>query len=55
LPSALPAQYFPNTVDIIPIADADTKRTYIAAWPRKTANPSAPLFLEVLREVAAQS
>lgn len=55
LPSALPAQYFPNTVDIIPITDADTKRTYIAAWPRKTVNPSASLFLEVVREVVAKT
>jgi DNA-binding transcriptional LysR family regulator len=51
LPSALPAQYFPNSVDIIPITDMDTHRTYIAAWPRKITNPSAPLFLEVVKEV----
>ncbi len=53
LPSALPAQYFPNSVDIIPITGMDTHRTYIAAWPRKAANPSSPQFLEVIREVAA--
>jgi DNA-binding transcriptional LysR family regulator len=52
LPSALPAQYFPNSVDIIPIADMDTHRTYIAAWPRKVTNPSSALFLAVIREVA---
>ncbi|SHI11151.1 DNA-binding transcriptional regulator, LysR family [Sporobacter termitidis DSM 10068] len=51
LPSALPAQYFPNSVDIIPIADMDTHRTYIAAWPRRVTNPSAALFLEIVREV----
>ena len=51
LPSALPAQYFPNSVDIIPITGMDTHRTYIAAWPRKETNPSSPLFLEVVREV----
>jgi DNA-binding transcriptional LysR family regulator len=55
LPSALPAQYFPNSVDIIPITDADTHRTYIAAWPRKVTNPSAPLFLEVIRQVVGES
>lgn len=51
LPSALPAQYFPNTVDIIPITDMDTHRTYIAAWPRQASNPASDLFLEVVREV----
>jgi DNA-binding transcriptional LysR family regulator len=51
LPTALPAQFFPNAVDIIPIEGMDTHRTYIAAWPRKSANPAAALFLEVIREV----
>jgi DNA-binding transcriptional LysR family regulator len=51
LPSALPTTYFPKSVDIIPIADSDTHRTYIAAWPHKVTNPAAPLFLEVVREV----
>jgi DNA-binding transcriptional LysR family regulator len=55
LPSALPAQYFPNSVDIIPITDMDTHRTYIAAWPRKTTNPSSSLFLEVVREVTGNT
>jgi DNA-binding transcriptional LysR family regulator len=54
MPTALPAQYFTNAVDIIPIDDMDTHRTYIAAWPRKTTNPAAALFLEVIKEVVGQ-
>ncbi len=50
MPSALPAQYFTNDVDIVPIDDLESQRTYIAAWPRKSANPTIPLFLDVIRE-----
>lgn len=55
LPKALPLQFFPNSVDILPIGDMETSRTYIAAWPRKQANPSARLFLEVVREVVEKN
>ncbi len=51
MPSALPAQYFASNVDIVPIDDLETQRTYIAAWPRQTTNESVPLFLDVIREV----
>ena len=51
LPSVLPTQYFPNSVDIIPITDLDTHRKYIAAWPRKVTNPSSALFLAVVKEI----
>ncbi len=51
MPSALPAQYFTNSVDIVPIDDLESKRTYIAAWPHKATNPSSDLFLNVVRKV----
>lgn len=50
MPEALPKLFFQNSLDIIPIEDMDTDRQYIAAWPKKLANPSAKLFLEVVRE-----
>ena len=55
MPSALPAQYFTNSVDIVPIDDLESRRSYIAAWPRSTTNPSVELFLEVIREVTGNS
>jgi len=50
MPEALPKIFFPNSLDIIPIEDMDTDRQYIAAWPKNMVNPSAKLFLEVVKE-----
>lgn len=50
MPEALPKIFFPNSLDIIPIEDMDTDREYIAAWPKNLVNPSAKLFLEVVKE-----
>jgi LysR family transcriptional activator of glutamate synthase operon len=55
MPSALPAQFFTNSVDIVPIDDMNSKRSYIAAWPHKSANPSTELFLNVIREVTGNT
>lgn len=55
MPSALPEQFFTNSVDIVPIDDLKSKRTYIAAWPHKSTNPSIDLFLNVIREVTGNT
>jgi DNA-binding transcriptional LysR family regulator len=54
MPETLPKVFFPNSLDIIPIEDMNTDREYIAAWPKQMKNPSAKLFLEVVREYIAQ-
>ena len=54
MPAALPKVFFPNSLDIIPIEDMNTDRTYIAAWPKQLSNPSAKLFLEVVRDYIAE-
>ena len=49
MPSALPSVLFANSVDVVPITDMDTSRSYIAAWRPDGHNPSVRLFLDVLR------
>lgn len=49
MPSALPSVLFASSVDVIPITDMDTSRSYIAAWRADGRNPSVRLFLDVLR------
>lgn len=50
MPSAMPSMLFASSVDVIPIDDMDTSRSYIAAWRTDSRNPSVRLFLDVLRE-----
>ncbi len=50
MPETLPKVFFPNSLDIIPIDDMNTDRIYVAAWPRQMTNPSAKLFLDVVKE-----
>ena len=50
MPETLPKVFFPNSLDIIPIEDMNTDRVYVAAWPRQMTNPSAKLFLDVVKE-----
>ena len=53
MPSALPSVLFASSVDVVPITDMDTSRSYIAAWRSDGRNPSVRLFLDVLRDCAA--
>lgn len=49
MPAAMPSVLFANSVDVVPITDMDTSRSYVAAWRPDGRNPSVRLFLEVLR------
>ena len=52
LPQAITKVFFSDNVEAIPILNADCAgRTYVVAWHRQSVNPTANLFLEVVKEV----
>lgn len=56
LPQAITKVFFSDNVETIPIQDSESAgRTYVVAWHRQSVNPTAHLFLEVVREVLGVS
>lgn len=51
IPEALSRVFYAENVTFIPIPGNDTLRTYVVAWHKNLTNPSAKLFLEVVREL----
>ena len=55
LPQAITKVFFSDNVEAIPIRGIDCAgRTYVVAWHRQSVNPTAHLFLDVVREVLGQ-
>jgi len=55
LPTALPEEMLAGTLAVVPIRDMDASITYAMAWKKSLLNPAARLFLEVVREIKAES
>ena len=51
IPEALSRVFYSEHVKFVPIPGEDTTRTYVVAWHRQITNPSAKLFLEIVREL----
>ena len=52
LPQAITKVFFSDNVEAIPIQGLECAgRTYVVAWHRQSVNPTAALFLDVVREV----
>lgn len=51
IPEALSKVFYSENVVFHRIEAEDAQRTYVVAWRRKLSNPSARLFLDVVREV----
>ena len=54
LPQAITKVFFSDNVEAIPLDLECAGRTYVVAWHRQSVNPTAHLFLDVVREVLGQ-
>ncbi|SHH97312.1 DNA-binding transcriptional regulator, LysR family [Sporobacter termitidis DSM 10068] len=51
IPKAISSVFYSDDVAFVPITGVDTHRTYVIAWHNNLHNPSAQLFLEVVKEL----
>lgn len=51
IPEAVSRVFYADNVSFSRIPEADAIRTYVVAWHKNMTNPSARLFLEVVREL----
>lgn len=51
IPEALSRVFYSEHVKFVPIPGDDTIRTYVVAWHKHMTNPSAELFLGIVREL----
>ena len=55
LPMGLTKAFLSDTVDIVPLDIPGAEITYVCAWPKDLLNPSAKLFLDVMRNYFTSS
>ena len=56
LPQAITKVFFSDNVEAIPILNTDCAgRTYVVAWHRQSVNPTAALFLSVIKKVLGEN
>jgi DNA-binding transcriptional LysR family regulator len=51
IPEALSRVFYSENISFTRIPEADAIRTYVVAWHKNMTNPSAKLFLDVVREM----
>ena len=54
LPTTIPGETLPASLEVLPLDDLDASITCVAAWKKSLLNPAATLFLEVIRQQEAK-